>query len=80
MAASRFRQVGRTRHLLHVVPRAIPEGFISVQQAAEQTGLRRETFFRWIKDGRLKRYRVGGIRDTLLKREELERELGPREG
>lgn len=64
---------------LQVMPRAVPDGYIAIKDAVEQTGLRRETFFRWIRAGRLKGYRIGGIRDTLLKRDELARELGPKE-
>ncbi len=65
---------------LHVMPRTVPPGYISVKDAAQATGLRRETFFRWIATGRLKRHRLAGIRDTLLRRDELERELGIKEG
>lgn len=63
--------------MLGRVAPAIPEGYLSIDKAVEETGISRETLFRWIKIRRIGGYRVGGIRNTLVKRAELDAELGP---
>lgn len=55
------------------MPKAVPEGYLTANQAAERAGVVRDTIFRWFREERLRRYKVGGIRDTLVKIEELER-------
>ena len=60
------------------MPKAVPEGYLTATQAAERAGVLRDSVFRWIREGRLRRYKVPGIRDTLVKADELERYLAPR--
>lgn len=55
----------------------IPAGYLTIDQAVDETGVSRESMFRWIKRRELRSYKVGGIRNTLLKRDELLARIGP---
>jgi excisionase family DNA binding protein len=57
------------------MPKAVPDGYLTAAKAAEKAGVTRDTIFRWIREKRLRRYRLAGIRDTLVKVDELERWL-----
>ncbi len=63
--------------MLGLMTPRIPEGYLTLDQAVAETGVSRETLFRWIKDKKIGSYKQGGIRNTLLKRAELEPHLGP---
>lgn len=51
-------------------------GYVTVREAATLSGRTIPTIYRWLKEGRLTRYRTGTGR-TLIKREELDALLVP---
>ncbi len=55
----------------------IPPGYLTLDQAVAETGVSRESMYRWIKRRELRSYKVGGIRNTLVKRDELMARIGP---
>ena len=59
--------------LCPAVPRQIPAGYLTVDDASVETGLSRRWLFALIQRGELPSYRVTGIRQTLVKRVELAR-------
>lgn len=56
-----------------------PAGLLSVDEAAEFYRLGKQTLWRWLRDGKLKRYRRAGDRRTLIETAELEHLLKPRQ-
>lgn len=57
---------------LCAVGRKIPEGYMSVDEAAAVSGISRRWLFELVKRGRLRSYRLVGVRPTLLKRAEVD--------
>lgn len=55
----------------------IPPGYLTIDQATEEFVLSRESLFRWIKRRELRSYKVGGVRNTLVKRDDLLARIGP---
>jgi excisionase family DNA binding protein len=48
------------------------EGYISVDEAAQEMGIARATIWKWIKRAGLQTYRFMGERRTYVKRQDLE--------
>ena len=56
----------------------MPDDVIPVDVAAREHGLHRDTIFKWLREGRLQRYRAVGERRTLVSRSELRQLTEPR--
>lgn len=55
----------------------IPPGYLTLDQAVEETGVSRRSLFRWIRHRKLRSYQAGGVRNTLIKRDDLLARIGP---
>jgi excisionase family DNA binding protein len=56
------------------------EGRITIREASARYGLSRDTLYRWNKEGRLPFYKELGLRETLVRIDELEAALQSRPG
>ena len=56
----------------------MPDDVVPVDVAAREHGLHRDTIFKWLREGRLQRYRAVGERRTLVSRNELRQLTEPR--
>lgn len=66
------RHVGRER-----ISKAPPSALWTVPEAARLAGVTRETMHRWIKSGRLEKYRLAGVQPALVRRDALAKLLKP---
>jgi excisionase family DNA binding protein len=58
-----------------------PEGFITIKEAMQTTGLARATIFKLLKEHEIERFEVAGSREVLIRKSDLEdlRRPKPRE-
>jgi excisionase family DNA binding protein len=57
----------------------VPDRLISVDEAAGRYKLGTSTLWRWLREGKLRRYRRAGERRTLIDQDQLDRLVEPRE-
>lgn len=56
----------------------MPEDLLPVDVAAKEFSVHRDTIFKWLREGRLQRYRAAGERRTLVSRKELRKLTQPK--